>query len=123
MQTTQSYRVTVQVAPADSEHQVGITSTFGLKAKSFSHAIVAAQAVSKLPVRCVVRQDRHAFSGRFCLVATPFGYPMFVADGGAGYSDAPRDATIYDTRDGDSPETKIKYFNAATGFTFEARPA
>lgn len=60
MQTTQSYRVTVQVAPPDGENQLGITSTFGLKATSFAHAILAAQAVSRLPVRCVVRQQRGA---------------------------------------------------------------
>lgn len=56
----QSYRVTVLVAPPDGENQLGITSTFGLKATSFGHAIAAAHAVSKLPVRCVVRQDRGA---------------------------------------------------------------
>ena len=58
MQLIQSYRVTVQVAPPDGENQLGITSTFGLKATSFGHAIAAAQAVSRLPVRMVYRQDR-----------------------------------------------------------------
>lgn len=55
-----SYRVVVEVAPADDLRQVPVTTVFGLKARSFNHAVEAARAVSALPVRMVYRQDRGA---------------------------------------------------------------
>lgn len=58
MTPTQSYRVTVQVAEPDSLNQIGLKSTFGLKARSMTEAQILARHVSALPVRCVVRQDR-----------------------------------------------------------------
>ena len=63
----------------------------------------------------------HAAREQWLLVATPFGYPMYVADDGTGYSDKREDATIYDERD--SKATKTRYFRAATGFDFQPIPA
>jgi len=55
MQTTQSYRAVVQTAEPDSLNQVGLKSTFGLKARSMTEAQTLARAISALPVRCVYR--------------------------------------------------------------------
>ncbi len=58
---------------------------------------------------------------QWVLVASPFGYPMYVADDGLGYSDRREDATLYDDRD--SQSTKARYFKAATGFDFQPAAA
>lgn len=55
-----SYRAVVQTAEPDTENQLGLTATFGLKAASFAAAIALAKEVSALPVRMVYRQDRGA---------------------------------------------------------------
>ena len=52
---TQSYRAVVQTAEPDSQQQIGLKSTFGLKARNMTEAQLLARAVSALPVRCVYR--------------------------------------------------------------------
>jgi hypothetical protein len=58
MAATQSYRAVVQTAEPDGNSQIGLTATFGLKARSMTEAQILARAVSALPVRCVYRQNR-----------------------------------------------------------------
>jgi len=59
-QRKHSYRAVVEVSPSTYARQLPLTSTIGLKARSFGDAIELARAVSALPVRCVYRQDRGA---------------------------------------------------------------